>query len=171
MAEMRDFGRLQQVTAEAIGQPGQRRFRLRLVSPESEFASLWLEKEQLAALGEALETALQAQGYRQAARPPDDQPEPAVFPLEPDVEIRVAQLSMGVDPGERTIFLIASDSADSTEEDALNVRFGFDYRAAAELRAQITQVVSAGRPPCRLCGGPLDPGGHVCVRSNGHHPH
>ena len=28
-------------------------------------------------------------------------------------------------------------------------------------------VVSAGRPPCQFCGGPLDPEGHVCPRANG----
>jgi uncharacterized repeat protein (TIGR03847 family) len=28
-------------------------------------------------------------------------------------------------------------------------------------------VVSAGRPPCQFCGGPLDPEGHICPRANG----
>ena len=31
-------------------------------------------------------------------------------------------------------------------------------------------VVKAGRPPCPLCGQPLDPEGHVCARLNGHRP-
>ena len=29
-------------------------------------------------------------------------------------------------------------------------------------------LVSAGRPPCPFCGGPLDPTGHICPRSNGY---
>jgi len=29
-------------------------------------------------------------------------------------------------------------------------------------------VVAAGRPPCPLCGLPLDPDGHVCPRQNGY---
>lgn len=29
-------------------------------------------------------------------------------------------------------------------------------------------VVSAGRPPCPLCGQPLDPEGHICPRQNGY---
>ena len=29
-------------------------------------------------------------------------------------------------------------------------------------------LVAAGRPPCPICGQPLDPDGHVCPRSNGH---
>lgn len=28
-------------------------------------------------------------------------------------------------------------------------------------------VVSAGRPPCQFCGGPMDPDGHLCPRANG----
>jgi uncharacterized repeat protein (TIGR03847 family) len=31
------------------------------------------------------------------------------------------------------------------------------------------RVVSAGRPPCPLCGAPLDPRGHICPRRNGHY--
>ncbi|MGH9041277.1 MAG: DUF3090 family protein, partial [Acidimicrobiia bacterium] len=30
------------------------------------------------------------------------------------------------------------------------------------------EAVVAGRPPCPLCGGPLDPEGHVCPKLNGH---
>ena len=28
-------------------------------------------------------------------------------------------------------------------------------------------VVSAGRPACQFCGGPVDPAGHLCPRANG----
>jgi uncharacterized repeat protein (TIGR03847 family) len=30
------------------------------------------------------------------------------------------------------------------------------------------RVVASGRPPCPLCGRPLDPGGHICPRRNGY---
>ncbi len=30
------------------------------------------------------------------------------------------------------------------------------------------EVVSAGRPPCPFCGGPLEPEGHICPRANGY---
>lgn len=170
MADVRELGPLEYLAAEAVGQPGQRRFRLQLMSEAGQSGSLWLEKEQLAALGEALETALTNQGYEPAPLPPDDTPAPPVFPLDADVEMRVVQLSMGIDEDGRRVVLIASDATDADEAGATNVRFDFGYRAGAELRSQIKQVVAAGRPPCRLCGGPIDPSGHVCVRSNGHHP-
>jgi uncharacterized repeat protein (TIGR03847 family) len=41
----------------------------------------------------------------------------------------------------------------------------------AEAKAFIDRarrVISAGRPPCPLCGLPLDPEGHVCPRQNGY---
>ena len=40
------------------------------------------------------------------------------------------------------------------------VCMGFVRRAA--------ELVSSGRPPCTLCGRPLDPEGHVCIKTNGH---
>ena len=41
---------------------------------------------------------------------------------------------------------------------------------AGGLAIAITRLVEAGRPPCPLCGGPLDPRGHDCPRTNGHRP-
>ena len=37
---------------------------------------------------------------------------------------------------------------------------GFVRRAA--------ELVASGRPPCTLCGRPLDTEGHVCIKTNGH---
>ncbi|SRR5580765_618463 len=42
---------------------------------------------------------------------------------------------------------------------------GAQARAFAR-RAQ--EVVSAGRPPCPFCGGPLELEGHICPRANGY---
>jgi uncharacterized repeat protein (TIGR03847 family) len=50
--------------------------------------------------------------------------------------------------------------------DLLRVRMRPDVARAFIRRAQ--RVVAAGRPPCPLCGNPLDPQGHVCPRQNGH---
>jgi uncharacterized repeat protein (TIGR03847 family) len=50
--------------------------------------------------------------------------------------------------------------------DMLRVRISPETARAFSKRAQ--RVVAAGRPPCPLCGNPLDPEGHVCPRQNGH---
>jgi uncharacterized repeat protein (TIGR03847 family) len=51
--------------------------------------------------------------------------------------------------------------------DALRVRIEPTRARAFVDRAR--RVIAAGRPPCPLCGNPLDPAGHVCPRQNGYH--
>jgi hypothetical protein len=38
----------------------------------------------------------------------------------------------------------------------------------ASLTHRLDDIIAAGRPVCFLCGASIDPGGHVCVRANGH---
>lgn len=61
-----------------------------------------------------------------------------------------------------------NDESDETEPEAnevLLVKLDPSYARAFVRRAQ--SVVSAGRPPCQFCGGPVDPEGHLCPRANG----
>ena len=46
-----------------------------------------------------------------------------------------------------------------------------DYKPAPvqALAAHAALIISAGRPPCPMCGGPIDHDGGVCPRLNGHH--
>lgn len=170
MGEQRDFGAVIYVTAEAIGQPGQRRFRVRALNDAGESASLWLEKEQLNALGDAIETALRTESYQYQRLPLDDRSLDPVMPLDAVLEMQILQLSMGINRDAQQVVVIASDG-DPDEAATTTVTVSFDYRRAYELRRQITDTVAAGRPLCPLCTAPMDPSGHVCVRSNGHHPH
>jgi uncharacterized repeat protein (TIGR03847 family) len=48
------------------------------------------------------------------------------------------------------------------------VRVELEPQAALRFASGALEVVRAGRPPCPLCGEPLDPIGHFCVRRNGH---
>jgi uncharacterized repeat protein (TIGR03847 family) len=54
------------------------------------------------------------------------------------------------------------------EEDTLELTLTKEWAGA--LSIAITRLVEAGRPTCPLCGGPLDPKGHDCPRTNGHSP-
>ena len=81
MADPEPFGPVIFVGAEAVGIPGQRRFRLKAMAEDGRSAMLWLEKEQLIALGDAIETVLNDEGIEVPPwRPDDAEPEP-VFPL------------------------------------------------------------------------------------------
>jgi hypothetical protein len=60
-------------------------------------------------------------------------------------------------------------SFDSIEEDeTLSVVLSKEW--AGGLAIAIARAVDAGRPPCPLCAGPLDPRGHDCPRTNGYKP-
>lgn len=59
---------------------------------------------------------------------------------------------------------LADDSIDGP--DFLRVRLSPEATAAFIERS--LRVVAAGRPPCPICGRPLDPQGHLCPRKNGY---
>ena len=48
------------------------------------------------------------------------------------------------------------------------VRVRLSPAATATFVERAARVVAAGRPPCPVCGQPLDPQGHICPRKNGY---
>lgn len=74
---------------------------------------------------------------------------------------------------ETTFAVTAEEPTDSDEEadpdderDVLRVRIS--PAAARAFISRAERVIAAGRPPCPLCGLPLDPDGHICPRHNGY---
>lgn len=168
---MHDFGKVESFEAEAFGQPGQRTFRLRIRSG-AQAASIWLEKEQLGALSLAIRRVLAQVSGGQAlepSSPPELLPD---FPERADVEFRVGRLGLGYDDSEDMLILFvyrleaAADDDEEGKTPELTCRL-----SQAQCRSfsdAADTIVAAGRPICLLCGGPIDPDGHVCPRSNGH---
>jgi uncharacterized repeat protein (TIGR03847 family) len=162
---MWDFGHADLLEPEAIGEPGQRAFRLRVMS-KAESASLWLEKEQLAALTLAFRHLLE-----QTEDQPDVEPEPAPsaqpFPERPQVEMKLGRLGIGYDEDQRmvTIFAYATEEAeDAPPTFACQV----SLTQCATFAERAEETISAGRPVCVLCGSPIEKDGHKCHRRNGH---
>ena len=88
----------------------------------------------------------------------------------------VGTLRLDYDTETDQVVLVAEEAAPSSTRTAKSVSTGGMVRLAAT-RQQVAalarwgaELVSAGRPPCPLCGFPLDPGGHSCPRTNGHRP-
>ncbi len=156
-----DFGLVRAVQAQSFGEPGERTFRLRLVGAGSQSAALWIEKEHLGALGLALRHALSEFNYSQDPPPPDI----AVFPDAAEYDFRVGRMGIGLDPSNRTVVL-QMDELDEEQGRVLHFRLSLDQ--SASLVAELESIISSGRPICPLCGRPIDPDGHKCIRSNGH---
>ncbi|HZP57150.1 MAG TPA: DUF3090 family protein [Dehalococcoidia bacterium] len=158
-----EFGVARSVDAQSFGQPGQRTFRLRIIGEAQQSASLWMEKEQLQALSLALKQALGQLEYDREMPPRtiDD------FPVVADHDFRIGRMGMGVNPGDTTVVLYLYElGTEDEDEPTLRVRFTPDDSAA--LAARLDEIIAGGRPVCPLCGLAIDPGGHACVRSNGH---
>jgi len=52
------------------------------------------------------------------------------------------------------------------ESDTASLRIHLSAAQAAAFIASSEALMSAGRPPCRLCGQPEGPSGHACPRLN-----
>lgn len=154
-----DLGLVTDLTAESFGEPGQRTFRLLAETVEGA-VSLWLEKEQIVALGSALEELLGRVRGGQA-------PTAVVVPiLVGEVEVRVGSLTIGFN-GDRGGFVIeASDFI--SPFDFQGIRFMASREQLQRVEEQIERIVAAGRPRCPLCGTPLSDDPHFCPPSNGH---
>ena len=87
--------------------------------------------------------------------------------LEPEYEADfiAGDIAIAVDVDAETIEVTIESSE---EEDTLELTLTKVWAGA--LAIAITRLVEAGRPTCPLCGGPLDPKGHDCPRTNGHRP-
>ena len=174
--------------AGTVGQPGERTFYLQ-ASGDGRLVSVALEKVQVQALAEKLDELLdevrRRQGEESVVPPSSSREGEDVAPLDTPIEeeFRVGTLALAWD-GDNASVLIEAQSAVPEEEteaeapagepaeftgDMLRVRLTPVAARAFARRAQ--RVVAAGRPPCPLCGNPLDPQGHICPRQNGHRPH
>ena len=171
---MLDFGQAEEIEPEAIGEPGKRTFRLRVLSRGSA-ASLWLEKEQLAALTMAIRQLLEQTSEADISSDADA-PEPSgAFPEKPQVDFKIGRLGIGYDEARRIVIVFAYEigSAGDTggaEDDQAQPTFSCRItRSQCQAFAdRAEEVISGGRPICPLCSGPMEPSGHACVRSNGH---
>jgi uncharacterized repeat protein (TIGR03847 family) len=158
-----DFGLARGLDAQSFGQPGQRTFRLRIIGAGGDTASLWVEKEQLQALSLALKQMLAQLEYD--AEPPSG--EISDFPVNADRDFRVGRMGMGFDASDRTVLLYLYEVG-VEEEDEATVVVRMSQERCASLGVNLDDIIAGGRPLCPLCGAPIDPEGHVCVRANGH---
>lgn len=162
-----------------VGEPGDRTFYLQ-ASGNGRLVSVVLEKVQVSLLAEKLDELLGEATRRfglAIAEPKPTGPvdnEPLDSPVEE--EFRVGTLGLAFDVDTSTVVIEAIEAGEEEPEadeepaehlDRLRVRITPEETRQFIERAR--RVVAAGRPPCPLCGQPLDPSGHICPRHNGYH--
>jgi uncharacterized repeat protein (TIGR03847 family) len=84
-----------------------------------------------------------------------------------------AEVELGADPDDDddddVVVDDDDDDDDEPDDDLDRLRVRLTPEATRAFIARAKRVVNAGRPPCPLCGQPLDPAGHLCPRHNGYH--
>jgi uncharacterized repeat protein (TIGR03847 family) len=158
--ELFDVDRL---TVGTVGPPGKRVFLLQARSG-AQLVTLKIEKQQVAALSEYLAQIL------------SDLPSPGDLPTDLDLDEPaepdwiIGALGVTYDETTDRILLVAEEAVAEDDTEGEVARLAATREQVAALAIRGVSLVEAGRPPCPLCGFPLDPAGHVCPRSNGHRP-
>ena len=158
--ELFDVDRL---TVGAVGPPGKRVFLLQAVAGAT-VITLKVEKQQVAALSEYLSQVL--------ADLPSTGDLPTDLELDEPAEPEWIVGALGVTYDEDTdrVLLVAEEAVAEDDDVGEVARLAATREQIAALAIRGVALVEAGRPPCPLCGFPLDPSGHVCPRTDGHRP-
>jgi uncharacterized repeat protein (TIGR03847 family) len=184
--------------AGTVGEPGDRTFFLQ-ARGGGRVVSVALEKVQVSLLAEKLEELLTEASRRFGVDLPEvpvlsiNDNEPLDTPV--DEEFRVGTLGLAFDVDTTTVVIeaieagegdveveldeddededdddpVADDEDDEPDDDLDRLRVRLTPEATRAFIDRARRVVNAGRPPCPLCGQPLDPAGHLCPRHNGYH--
>jgi uncharacterized repeat protein (TIGR03847 family) len=164
--------------AGTVGEPGSRTFFLQARDGDR-LVSVALEKVQVAVLADRLNDLLDELDRRGVGPGPPDPPAADGSPLDEPLReaFRAGTLTLGWDGDDGVVLVEALAVHDEDDEegeaqpddedgpDVLRVRLS--PAAARTFVERAVRVVASGRPPCPLCGQPLDPIGHICPRRNG----
>jgi uncharacterized repeat protein (TIGR03847 family) len=197
MSDSFDFVTPDLFTAGTIGPPGQRVFFLQTREGDT-LVTLKCEKEQVRVLGEYLGRLLErlaapegtsvgdlalvepvtpawavgsiGVGYDEgtdrvvlviqeireedAAADAEESEEEEEEEAEPDAEVQPEPEQEGEE--------------EAAEADRASGRVSLTRSQVAAFVDRARTLIEAGRPTCRLCGRPMNPGGHRCARTNGH---
>lgn len=166
MSESFDLPEVDHCTVGAVGEPGQRVFYVQ-AGGQGQLVALRLEKQQVAAMAQYLRAALADLGELA-----ESEVAAAGELIEPVIaEWVVGSLGVAYDDAAEQFVIAAEELVDENDPDAhvaSHARFHLSPAQVAGFVIRADEIVQAGRPPCPICGGPMDPDGHNCPRSNGH---
>ena len=174
-----DLGPVDRITADAIGEPGERTFYIQ-ARAGTELVTVIVEKQQVQLLAASVLELLE-----EAPATGSSTDEPLMELEQPvDPRWRAGRLSIGFDQ-ERDLFLLeVEEFRPDTEDLALDDRLEMTPETEPEsiriwaspaqmlaLSRHGADVAARGRPTCQFCGNPIDAEGHTCPAMNGHSRH
>ena len=167
MSNSFDLPNIESFAVGTEGPAGERVFYLQAVAT-TQVVTLRLEKQQVALLADYLNRVLASYELEPSL--------PATMPslYQPVIsEWIVGSMMVAIDENESRIVVIAEEmvpddeNADPDSPPAgSQARFGLTRSQVEAFVEGAQAVIQAGRPPCRLCGRPINADGHFCPRLN-----
>lgn len=172
MSSSFEFSSVDSFIPGAVGEPGSRVFYLQARNG-NDIVTLKLEKHQVELLGQYLMQLASMLGMPE----PDRSVTGLIEPIDP--AWIVGTLGVGIDEDEGSILVTAHeldfgndvddvpwDTPFGEQEEGAEARFVIKPGQAVAFAEAAQELISSGRPPCRLCGAPINPDGHHCPRWN-----
>ena len=171
-----DLGPVDHITADAVGEPGDRTFYIQARAGE-ELVTVIVEKQQVQLLAASVMELLED---APAIEPDVDESTMGLQePLDP--RWRAGRLSIGFDQ-ERDLFMLEVEEFQPELEDVdvdaplpivpgaepESIRIWASPAQMLALSRHGSAVAARGRPTCQFCGNPIDAEGHACPAMNGH---
>jgi uncharacterized repeat protein (TIGR03847 family) len=161
-----DMPRPERFTAGTVGEPGARTFFLQ-ASCNGELVTLKCEKQQVGALAEHLAGLL-----TDLPTPPEHEVTAADvdFIEPPAANWVVGRMGVAWDESNSSMVLLCEQFVDEEAAEAgvepESARFRLSVAQVMAFIDIARDLVASGRPPCYLCGLPMEPTGHPCPRLN-----
>ncbi len=162
--------------ADYVGRPGRRMFFVQ-AQGAGEVQTFQIEKQQVVLLAEKLSDLLLMIDPEDTITGTQPERDPALKiaqPVEP--AWRIASIAIAYEEDSDRIVILLHPPAPDEEDDPESLgepdgaRFFLRRDQVRSFILHATAATSEGRPLCQLCGLPIDPDGHACPASNGHHP-
>ncbi len=166
-------------TADYTGGPGERTFFVQARGSSGTLSYL-VEKQQVVVLGEKLRDLLMLVDTVDPVLEATPARDPALrleTPIEP--EWRIGTIGLAYEEDQDLVVVqvqpVEPDEDSGAEPDPVleaaqsGARFLLRRDQVRSFVLHALAVASEGRDTCPLCGLPMDPGGHRCPASNGHH--
>jgi uncharacterized repeat protein (TIGR03847 family) len=171
-----DLGPVDRITADAVGEPGDRTFYIQARAGE-ELVTVIVEKQQVQLLAASvLELLEDVSATGSVADESAMELEEPLFP-----RWRAGRLSIGFDEARELFLLEVEEFQPDPEEldvddpasvvpetEPESIRIWASPAQMLALSQHGAKVAARGRPTCQFCGNPIDAEGHACPAMNGH---
>ena len=169
MAESHNqFGDIIGIRADAVGQPGHRRFRLLVEAANGRTALLWLEKEQLFDLAIALKRVVAIEGDLGEAGVEAGRLARALDFDATELDFQVGRMSLQHDNEREEVSVTVYSAEPSDDVELPDLSFTVTFGLADVFASDAMILCASGRPLCPLCRMPVGQERHICPMRNGH---